>query len=286
MDETGLFFDGKDYREFSPRVVSGAVSERQKMGSSRCGGHPYWILDYTMTAGTLYKTVSSRRAWRERPAATGHLYRPETYYWERADEQILPLKSAWIIFAGGEATGLGACIDTRDGLAIFDDPDGVLREALLSFHTTGEGSEMERFLAAQERLFRVLNLLLRAEATGSGHYNLCVNSRKQTAGNLQQRVEAFFLSHLPERLTVADAARHLNMSPSSLSHRYRREAGHSLMEALTIMRVEAVRRQLLLGLTLKEIAPQVGFYDEYHLSKVFKKHVGMSPGRFRRMFRA
>lgn len=33
---------------------------------------------------------------------------------------------------------------------------------------------------------------------------------------------------------------------------------------------------------LKEIADNFGFYDEFHLSKVFKKHYGVSPSQYRK----
>jgi AraC-like DNA-binding protein len=44
--------------------------------------------------------------------------------------------------------------------------------------------------------------------------------------------------------------------------------------------------ELLLNqnLTLKEIALQLGFVDEYHLSKRFKQIIGVSPSGFRSLF--
>lgn len=36
--------------------------------------------------------------------------------------------------------------------------------------------------------------------------------------------------------------------------------------------------------TLREVALNYGFYDEFHLSKAFKKQFGVSPSKYRKAF--
>ena len=47
-------------------------------------------------------------------------------------------------------------------------------------------------------------------------------------------------------------------------------------------RVEAARRMLLAGRPPAEVAATVGFHDQAHLTRQFRRHVGTTPGRFGR----
>lgn len=78
---------------------------------------------------------------------------------------------------------------------------------------------------------------------------------------------------------LADRAR---MSRYHFIRSYRRRTGHTPMEDLRRMRVDAACDLLLTTtLPLKEIASSVGFYDEFHFSKVFRTYHRVPPGSFR-----
>jgi AraC-like DNA-binding protein len=78
---------------------------------------------------------------------------------------------------------------------------------------------------------------------------------------------------------LADKAK---MSRYHFIRSYRRRTGHTPMEDLRRMRVDAACDLLLTTtLPLKEIAAQVGFYDEFHFSKVFRAYHRVPPGSFR-----
>jgi AraC-like DNA-binding protein len=49
------------------------------------------------------------------------------------------------------------------------------------------------------------------------------------------------------------------------------------MKTLTTFRINAVKNLLAKGESIKFIADQTGFCDEFHLSKVFKQVTGSSP---------
>jgi len=79
---------------------------------------------------------------------------------------------------------------------------------------------------------------------------------------------------------LADLARALHLSPSSLSHRYRTAAGESPMQSLKRLRILRAKVLLLKGHSLADVAEQLGFYDQVHLSVTFKKSEGVSPRAF------
>jgi AraC-like DNA-binding protein len=63
---------------------------------------------------------------------------------------------------------------------------------------------------------------------------------------------------------------------------FSREFGISPHQYLTGRRVDLARRLLLDGMPPGEAAAAVGFYDQSHLNRTFRRHVGTSPGRFAR----
>jgi AraC-like DNA-binding protein len=51
---------------------------------------------------------------------------------------------------------------------------------------------------------------------------------------------------------------------------------------LTSRRVDLARRLILDGRALRSVAAESGFYDQPHLSRHFKRILGVTPGRYLR----
>jgi len=100
---------------------------------------------------------------------------------------------------------------------------------------------------------------------------------------LTRRILRHVLDHLPEQLRLADLAAAAELSKYHFLRAFRAETGVTPMCFLRQKRVEAARVLLLTTpLPLKTIARQVGFADEYQLSRVFKRVTGMAPSRDRK----
>ncbi|MFY9424306.1 MAG: helix-turn-helix transcriptional regulator, partial [Bacillota bacterium] len=81
---------------------------------------------------------------------------------------------------------------------------------------------------------------------------------------------------------VAEA---VHVSPFYLSHLFRDELGTTFVSYLTEVRLDKAKKLLKdTQLTIAEIAEKVGYSDASYFSRVFKKHVKVTPGRFRREF--
>lgn len=77
----------------------------------------------------------------------------------------------------------------------------------------------------------------------------------------------------------------LGMSYDGFRKRFSKDAGVSPAKYHTLRRMDKACEMLLNErLTLKEIAVQLGFVDEFHLSKRFKHMIGVSPTGFRSLF--
>ena len=77
-------------------------------------------------------------------------------------------------------------------------------------------------------------------------------------------------------------AHELNLSLSRTSHLVKELFGISFQELLRIERITRAKTLLLSSdENAGEIAARTGFSDEYHFNKIFRKYVGIPPGRFR-----
>jgi AraC family transcriptional regulator len=93
--------------------------------------------------------------------------------------------------------------------------------------------------------------------------------------------------HLDGDLTLAHMAEAAHLSVYHFARRFRAATGQTPHQYVIARRIERPR-QLLDGesdLTLVEIAGRVGFSDQSHFARHFKRIVGVTPGRFRRSAR-
>lgn len=78
---------------------------------------------------------------------------------------------------------------------------------------------------------------------------------------------------------LAEAA---GMTPQHLGRLFREYTGRSPKEYLLDARLEAARAYLRgSSLTIKRIASELGFHDEFHFSRMFHSRVGVSPTMYR-----
>jgi len=81
-----------------------------------------------------------------------------------------------------------------------------------------------------------------------------------------------------EPLSLDDVARHAGMSRFAFVRKFKRLCGRTPMGELRQIRLHEARNLILSSdLPLKTIAAKVGIGDEYQLSKLFRRHFGISP---------
>ncbi len=96
------------------------------------------------------------------------------------------------------------------------------------------------------------------------------------------------LSHIRQHVYDNDLtkinflANKFNMSQSSISTYFKRKTGESIHQYVTKYKMKLVEYRLQhTEFTIAEIAYQLGYTDESHLTKTFKKHFSMSPKQYR-----
>jgi AraC family transcriptional regulator len=105
---------------------------------------------------------------------------------------------------------------------------------------------------------------------------------REPAGRLDharlRHVLDFIHSHLADDLSLSDVATRVGLSPYHFSRLFKQSTGFSPYRYLLTQRVEAARRLLLsTSLSPAEVASEVGFYDQSHLTRHFKRLTGFTP---------
>ena len=100
-----------------------------------------------------------------------------------------------------------------------------------------------------------------------------------------KEIQRRFEEHYGESVTLSDLAGHYHISPSHLSHVFKRITGYSPIDYLQACRLSAAKRELTEGKrNIKEIVYRCGFGDESNFSRSFKERTGMTPTEFRKKF--
>ncbi|WP_257585595.1 MULTISPECIES: AraC family transcriptional regulator [unclassified Streptomyces] len=163
---------------------------------------------------------------------------------------------------------IGAAVDGPD----LRDP--VLRRRVGQLHSAlaRPGDELE----AESRLTLVGERL-------RDHLRHCTDPpRPRRDPRLARRLRELLDARLVDGVALAEAAALLHAHPAHLVRAFSGAYGIAPHQYLMSRRVGRARRLLLDGLPPGEVAALTGFYDQAHLTRHFRKLVGVPPGRYRR----
>jgi len=83
-----------------------------------------------------------------------------------------------------------------------------------------------------------------------------------------------------ERTTLAEAGSALGASPAHLVRCFTHRFGIAPHRYVLARRIDTARKRLLDGEPIALVAAEVGFFDQAHFTRQFKRHVGIPPGRY------
>jgi len=95
------------------------------------------------------------------------------------------------------------------------------------------------------------------------------------------RVQAYITAHLGDSFSLADLASAACISRFHFARRFRASTGRSPMEYVLIARMEAAKRLLAQGnQKIATTAAALGFFDQSHFTRTFRRVTGVSPATF------
>lgn len=101
--------------------------------------------------------------------------------------------------------------------------------------------------------------------------------------NVIERARDYIRKHYHTNITLNDIAQACYVSPYHLSHIFKEQLNCTVMDYLTLVRLEQAKS--LLGnttFTINDIAEKTGYNDPGYFCKVFKKNEGITPSAFKK----
>jgi AraC-like DNA-binding protein len=95
-----------------------------------------------------------------------------------------------------------------------------------------------------------------------------------------RKVKDYMQAHSSESISLAALAGVAQLSPYYLSRLFRQEAGIPLQSYLPQVRVHHAKRLLASGKPIVFAAQEAGFSDQSHLTRWFKRILGITPGQY------
>ncbi|MEU6578451.1 AraC family transcriptional regulator [Streptomyces sp. NPDC046805] len=172
-----------------------------------------------------------------------------------------------------DASLIGPAVDAPD----MADP--LLRRRVGQLHAAlaHPGDELEaesRLALIGERLRAHLRPRHAADRSTSDH------PKPDRGAALARTLRELLDERLLEGLTLDEASTLVHAHPTHLVRAFSTAFGIAPHQYLTSRRVDRARRLLLDGRSPAEVATRAGFYDQAHLTRHFKRVVGVTPGRY------
>jgi AraC-like DNA-binding protein len=189
---------------------------------------------------------------------------------ERATTQrFLTIPPAWVEEAAA-ARGL-----RRSVLRTRVDGAAPLHRAFLAFHASIEGptSRLER----ESRLARCLDLMAGRVFEESGRAR-----ETRPEPDAVRRAKALILERHAEALTLAELAAAAGVDRFRLLRAFVREVGLPPHQFQLTVRVARARELLARRHPAAQVAAELGFADQSHFIRVFRRQMGVTPGAYGR----
>ena len=89
-------------------------------------------------------------------------------------------------------------------------------------------------------------------------------------------------------MSVGDIAAEIGVSESLIFRLFRSKEKNTPIDYLRNIRIENAKRMLIEddGLNISDIAVRCGFSESAYFCSVFRKHTGMTPRSYRKMYRS
>lgn len=89
--------------------------------------------------------------------------------------------------------------------------------------------------------------------------------------------------YYPEKIRAEAVSKHFGISDNYLGRYFKKHTNETMQQYITNYRIKLIQARLLHSdMRIVEIADELGFTDESHLNKFFRKQIGASPTTFRK----
>lgn len=111
---------------------------------------------------------------------------------------------------------------------------------------------------------------------------------KTNVNDLLEKAKVYIDNNFAQNISIADIAAAVGVSESLLFKLFREKEKSTPVDYLRNIRIENAKRMLIEddGLKILDIAVRCGFSESAYFCSVFRKHTGMTPRSYRKMYRS
>jgi transcriptional regulator GlxA family with amidase domain len=134
-------------------------------------------------------------------------------------------------------------------------------------------------LEKEERLERFVRVLFREYSAWD---DLCLRTDQINTDPRIQQAQQYMRENLHRDLSVSEIAHHVGISPFYFTRSFRNSVGIPPHAYHLNLRIDRAKELLSTDMPIAQIALEVGFSDQSHLNRVFKKITACTPYEYTR----
>lgn len=129
-------------------------------------------------------------------------------------------------------------------------------------------------------VFECIVLLLRE----SGMEEQTIHTQEESDDPRYLMAVQFIKDNIEQAPAISEVAQYCHLSEKQLSRLFAAAGDLTVAQYIRAQRIRRIEQMLTEGrLSIKEISERMNFTDEHYFNAFFKKHAGMTPGKYRRM---
>ncbi len=222
-----------------------------------------------VNGGPLYSSYAGQGEAMIYPASSRHWIR-----WQDETEFLLLFLDPSLVAQTGESLGSYDPIEIMESKKEFRDPS--LQHIALALKAELDAGMVASSALYAEALATALSAhVLRRYAVQKHNIDDAIGHPSRI---VIQRVIEYIHDNLAHQLTLAELSFIANLSSYHFARTFKQATGMAPHQYILHTRIERAKSLLLQGkLSVAEVALQVGFFDQSHFTRYFKRVVGVTP---------
>lgn len=236
---------------------------------------PMYLFQYTLSGSGTVRMDGGEYLVEKGDAFFLRMPEEEAYYFDEK-KNVSPWEFVYLMFGGSAVSDYYEYAVNHLGKIFSVSEYHPAIQVLMELYSKAKNGRIQNAFSAGSEVFRFLCLLCDTD-------NL-VGSR---SSGLVERAKYYLEQNYAEQITLAQVSESLGVSQSHLSREFSKYMGEQPIHYLTKIRLgRSVELLHSTHMDLGEISRLCGFADSNYFGKVFKKHMKLSPDRFRKEIRA
>ncbi|GBG08961.1 putative AraC family transcriptional regulator [Paenibacillus agaridevorans] len=109
------------------------------------------------------------------------------------------------------------------------------------------------------------------------------NSSEKWKKSVVKRVQQYIDQNHNRVLRLSEISQEVSISANYLNSIFKSETGHTIMQYIEDYKIDKAKHYLSeTDQSMNAVASSLGYYDQYHFSKIFKKETGLTPTQYRK----